>query len=168
MLNFKENPWVQMRIRNHCGSLADALKTEQSIPRTVHSLLAELNDDLKDWVGFKITEADVSLRAVCYDDRIDCYSRLIVIEGWGPWGWLDDRPDVPDFDVDSYTAVGAVDGVDVTGRLTPITKDDVIIGWGLISDTGDQIRLYTTPGLLQSAILSCSKQNTFSIRTKGN
>jgi hypothetical protein len=99
MLEFKENQFVMMRIRNHSGSLDSALKTEQSIPRTVHSLLAVLNEDLKEWVNFTITEAHLILGPVRYDDRIGWHSRLVIIDGWGPWGYLDDNPDVPEYGI---------------------------------------------------------------------
>ena len=118
MLDFKENPFVTMRIRNHCGSLVDALKTEQSIPRTVYSLLAVLNEDLKEWVNFTITEAHLSLGPVCYDERIGWHSRLIIIDGWGPWGHLDDSPDVPEFDLDRYTAIIAIDALGLVESAT--------------------------------------------------
>ena len=79
MEDFNENPFTTMRIRNHCGSLVDALATEQVIPRSISELLSVLNNDLKEWVDFRITEDHLSLGDVVYDTRIDQYSRLVVV-----------------------------------------------------------------------------------------
>ena len=56
MEDFIENPFVNMQVRSHCGSLADSLNKTQLIPRTMSALLDLLNEDLKEWIDFKITE----------------------------------------------------------------------------------------------------------------
>ena len=59
MEDFIENPFVNMHIRNHSGSLVDALNTQQSIPRSMAALLEVLNHDLNSFSIRSLTQENV-------------------------------------------------------------------------------------------------------------
>lgn len=91
MSEFMENPAVKMRIRPHRGSLDKSLAEVEEIPKTMEAILGVLNKALADWVG-EITADRITLSEVKYDSRIDWHYRWVVIQGFGPWGMIDDRP----------------------------------------------------------------------------
>lgn len=164
MEDFIENPFVNMQIRNHNGSLVDALNTQQSIPRCMASLLEVLNHDLKEWVDFQITENEITLGEVLYDPRCDWYTRLVVVEGWGPWGYLDDRPEDRQLAATRPVLIIPTDPAlpGVTDRFVPVIRDEVLVGWGLVDAGQSTLRYYP---LDPSSINSHDNPTTFSIRS---
>lgn len=127
MMEFIEHPFIKMAIRPHRGGLEEAMAAACDIPRTIYSLLRHINDGLALW-GIIVTEDKLELGEVEYDSRIDWFTRLIKIEGYGVWGMLDYRPNLEQPEPNLITR--SVGPVLQTTRLAPVTRDGVQIGWG--------------------------------------
>lgn len=91
MERFKEDRSIKMLIRPHCGGLADSMAGVEEIPKTLEAIVEVINRRLGR-AGVVVTKDQIGLSKVCYDPRVNWYYRWVIVEGYGVWGLIDDRP----------------------------------------------------------------------------
>ena len=89
--HFKEDATASMQIRLHRGGFAESMNTVAVIPKTKAAVMDFINKDLRGW-GFTVTsDTDISIQFYAKDERNGWDTFIIAIQGFGVWGFLDNR-----------------------------------------------------------------------------
>lgn len=78
-----------MKLREHRRLLDESLATTIEIEPTREALLGAINAAMLGWSGFPVTEAAVSVKPYCFDDRIGWNTHIVCIKDWGVYGFTD-------------------------------------------------------------------------------
>jgi len=74
-----------VRVRQHLGTLIESLKTTKEVSPTKNSLAVLINSSL----GFEISSKQIEVKPYGYDERTEWDTYIIVIKGYGVYGFAD-------------------------------------------------------------------------------
>lgn len=76
-----------MKLREHRRFLHESMATVIEIEPTLAALIAAVREGLKGWHEFK--DHSVHVEPYCYDERIGWDCHIVVVDGWGVYGFTD-------------------------------------------------------------------------------
>ncbi|WBF77642.1 hypothetical protein A73_48 [Escherichia phage A73] len=79
-----------MRVRQHRGTLIESLKTVKQIESTKQALVDHINKELGKPFNFSVDSISIVEKGV--DERINWNNHLILIDGFGVFGYCDQHP----------------------------------------------------------------------------